>query len=767
MRLCCKLSNNEKRLMNSAKIFRLKRTSIAITIILSAQLSAAEETTLLAPVVVEGEFVEEAPFSTSTIDQETVKLKYPATGDTATLLSDVPGVNINQAGGVSGFPSIRGLADDRLRIKVDGMDLTSSCPNHMNPPLSYVTPGNVEKIDVYAGVSPVSAGGDSIGGSIIVESTQPQFAGPEEEKITSRQVGSYYQSNNDARGVDLNGEYATQKLNINYNGSWNKANNYDAGGDFKNYTVTGIPGHTLDRDEVGSTAYETYDHNVGFAYKSGSNLFDTKLGYQKVKEQLYPNQRMDMTDNEQQRANLGWTKQFQWGELETRAYYEDVDHEMNFGPDKRFYYTIGGDGSDCSALGSACANGMPMYSESDTYGMTVKANYELSQQDLMRVGVEYVRYRLDDYWKASGGMMQPNTFENINNGKRDRYALFSEWESQATSQWTTLLGIRYERVASDAGDVQGYNDLETMMMTSPTRVDVATFNSQDHKLEDDNIDLSALATYEHDETVDMTLGLARKVRSPNLYERYTWSSWQMAAIMNNFVGDGNGYVGNLDLDPETAYTASVTIDWHAPDRDWYVQATPFYTHVDDYIDAIKLPGWQPDQFNVLQYDNQEARIYGIDLSGGLNLGENALGDWDVQALVNYSNGENRDTNDNLYNIMPLNGKLTLNQSYRRWYNSLELVLVDSKDNVNEVRNEVETASYALWNLRASHIWDQVQLDVGVENLLDRDYDLPTGGAYLGQGVTMQMNPMMGMPPQWGTAVPGMGRSLYARVTVSF
>jgi iron complex outermembrane receptor protein len=749
--------------MKTATIFRLNRISLAITLSISAQLSAAEETTLLAPVVVEGELIEEAPFSSSTIDQEAIELKYPATGDTASLLSDVPGVNINQAGGVSGLPSIRGLADDRLRIKVDGMDLTSSCPNHMNPPLSYVTPGNVEKIDVYAGVSPVSAGGDSIGGSIIVESTQPQFAGPDEDKITSRQIGSYYQSNNDARGVDLNGEYATQKFNINYNGSWRKANNYYAGGDFKDYTTTGVPGHTLDRDEVGSTAYETYDHNVGLAYKADSNLFDAKLGYQKVQEQLYPNQRMDMTDNEQQRVNLGWTKQFQWGELETRAYYEDVDHEMNFGPDKRFYYTMGGDGSDCSALGSACANGMPMYSDSDTYGMTVKANYELSRQDLMRVGAEYLRYRLDDYWKASGGMMRPNTFENIDNGKRDRYAVFAEWESQVTSQWTTLLGARYERVASDAGDVQGYNDIEG----SPTFNDKNDFNNEDHDIDDNNIDLSALATYEYDETLDMTLGLARKVRSPNLYERYTWSSWQMAAIMNNFVGDGNGYVGNLDLDPETAYTVSLTVDWHAPDRDWYVQATPFYTHVNDYIDAVKLPGWQPDQFNVLQYDNQEARIYGIDLSGGLNLGENALGDWDVQALVNYSNGENRDTNDNLYNIMPLNGKLTLNQSYGRWYNSLELVLVDSKDNVNEVRNEVETASYALWNLRASHIWDQVQLDVGVENLLDRDYDLPTGGAYLGQGVTMQMNPMMGMPPQWGTAVPGMGRSLYARVTVSF
>jgi len=751
--------------MNPAKIFRLNRISIAITLCLSVQLSAAEQTTLLAPVVVEGEFIEDAPFSSSTIDQETIELKYPATRDTASLLSDVPGVNINQAGGVSNLPSIRGLADDRLRIKVDGMDLTSSCPNHMNPPLSYISPGNVEKIDVYAGVTPVSAGGDSIGGSIIVESMKPQFAGPDEDKITSGQIGSYYQSNNDARGVNLNSEYATQEFNINYNGSWSKADNYDAGGDFKTYTSTGIPGHTLDLDEVGSTAYQTYDHNVGLAYKAGSNLFDAKLGYQKVLEQLYPNQRMDMTDNEQKRVNLGWTKQYQWGELETRGYYENVDHEMNFGPDKRFYYQMGGDGSNCGPESPMCANGMPMFSKSDTYGFSAKANYELSQQDLMRVGAEYVRYRLDDYWKASGGMMmQPNTFENVNNGKRDRYALFTEWESQVNLQWSTLLGIRYERVASDAGEVNGYNDSGMM---SPTASDAAYFNSQDRKIYDNNIDLSALATYEYDKTLDMTLGLARKVRSPNLYERYTWTDWQMAAIMNNFTGDGNGYVGNLDLDPETAYTVSLTVDWHAPDRNWEVAATPFYTRIKDYIDAIKLSGWQPDQFNVLQYDNQEARIYGVDLSGGLNLGKNALGDWDVQALVNYSNGENRDTNDNLYNIMPLNGKLTLNQNYGHWSNSLELVLVDNKDDVNEVRNEVETAGYALWNLRASHVWDQVQLDVGVENLMDRNYDLPTGGAYVGQGVTMMMNPPAGVPPQWGTAVPGMGRSLYARVTVSF
>lgn len=41
------------------------------------------------------------------------------------------------------LPAIHGLADDRLRIKWDGMDLMASCPNHMNPALSYLDPSNV------------------------------------------------------------------------------------------------------------------------------------------------------------------------------------------------------------------------------------------------------------------------------------------------------------------------------------------------------------------------------------------------------------------------------------------------------------------------------------------------------------------------------------------------------------------------------------------------------------------------------------------------
>ena len=704
-----------------------------------------------------------------------------ATSDTASLLRDVPGVSLYGAGGVSSLPSIHGLADDRLRIKVDGMDLIASCPNHMNPALSYLDPSNVGALKVYAGITPVSVGGDSIGGTIIANTPAPTFAAPGQGSLFKGAAGAFYRSNGNAKGGNLSATYATESFSMTYSGATAESDNYAAGGDFKNYDFTGRMGHTLPRDEVGSTAYKTGNHTLGFAFKGGNHLFEAKLGYQDLPYQRYPNQRMDMLDNTQHRLNLRYLGQFDWGSLEARAYHEKVDHFMDFGADKRYWYGAasggnsppGGNGTPCSPVGTAaCAAGMPMYTEGKTTGASVKGDVALTQQDLLRVGGEYQIYRLDDWWTPSGAMMQPGTFRNINDGRRDRMAVFGEWERQLSPQWMTLAGLRFEHVKTDAGNVQGY--AATDAGGSNQLRDSTAFNALTREKTDNNWDMTALARYTPGVTQDIEFGFARKVRSPNLYERYTWSTWQMAALMNNFVGDGNGYFGNPDLKPEKAYTLSATFDWHAADRGWEFKATPYYTRVTDYIDAIQ---WNPttnapsvtpvrDQFSVLRYVNQSARLYGIDLSGKMLLTKTGVGEFGLKGLLNYTNGRNRDTDDDLYNIMPLNARVTLTQRFGGWDNGIELVVVDRKSKVSDVRNEIKTPGYNLVNLRASYRWKQTRVDFGIENLFDKSYSLPLGGAYTGQGTTMT-NPPLPNYPQWGTAVPGMGRSLYAGVNYNF
>jgi iron complex outermembrane receptor protein len=750
--------------------FRLSHSALAVLGALACHngLAADDVTTLelLDPVDV----VQKLPPGQVSVDAETIRLLRPASSDAASLLRDVPGLSLNPAGGVSSLPSIRGLADDRLRIKVDGMDLIATCPNHMNPPMSYLDPSNIGTLKVFAGISPVSVGGDSIGGTIIVETPEPEFAAADGESLAQGEAATFYRSNNHAFGANVSATYATRTASIRYSGSHSQADNYTAGGDFKTDPATGRPGHALPLDEVGSTAYETQNHTLGLALRQGGDLYEVELGYQNMPEQLYPNQRMDLLDNEQKRINLGWSGAFDWGGLEARAYHEQVDHFMDFGPDKRFWYgplsqppAAPEIGTPCSPLGfMTCASGMPMYSESKTTGVALTAEIDLSAADLLRVGAEYQRYRLDDYWTPSGGGMWPGTFLNVNDGERDRMALFAEWEAQLDARWLVLLGARYEQVQSDADDVRGY---KTSAPAPGNQIaEAAAFNASDRARTDHNVDLTALARYGYGDNLDIELGAARKVRSPNLYERYAWSSWTMAAIMNNFVGDGNGYVGNVDLDPETAYTLSAAFDWHATDRSWELKATPYFTYVDDYIDAVPFDPatFQEGRFNVLQYANQSARLYGIDLSGRMRLVRNSWGDWGLRALVNYGKGENRDTDDALYNIMPLNGRLTLTHQRRGWDNALEWELVDSKDDGSAVRNEIQTPGYGLVHLRASHSWKRLSIGFGVENLFDKFYYLPTGGAYLGQGSTMRIGAI-----DWGTAVPGMGRSLYAELSLAF
>ena len=770
----------------------LKRATLAVAIAaLPFTLHAADQT--LSEVVVTGTPDAAPAAAATTVDKASLQSLRSATSDTATLLRDVPGMSFQGSGGVSSLPIIHGLADDRLRVKVDGMDLLSACPNHMNPALSYLDPSQVGAIKVYAGLAPVSVGGDSIGGSIVAETMSPKFASPGQGNLFTGEIGAYYRSNGNATGGNLSATYATESFNISYSGAIAKSDNYDAGGNFKESIFgvgndpyfTGRPGHTLSLDEVGSTAYDTRNHTLGMAFRGGNHLVEAKFGYQDLPEQLWPNQRMDMLANEQNRLNLRYLGGFDWGSLDARVYHEDVDHFMDFGADKKYWYHngIGPDysGAQCNPVTTpACASGMPMYTASKNTGVVLKAEVNLSPQDLLRIGGEMQRYRLDDWWPASGAGMAPFTFWNVRDGERDRTALFGEWEKRIDARWQTLAGLRYERVQMDAGMVHGYN-----LNTFPTNPlpagagnqtrDAANFNNADRSKTDNNWDMTLLGRYTPSPMQDIEFGFAHKTRSPNLHERYAWSTWTMAALMVNWTGDGNGYIGNLDLKPEKANTLSATFDWHAVDRSWEFKATPYYTRVTDYIDAIQWNGAtntpqtvpQTGRFTVLKFMNHDARLYGLDLSGKMPLGTTGFGEFGLKGLLNYTNGKNRDTGDDLYNIMPLNAKLTLTHKHGGWDNAIELVMVKGKDNVSDVRNEMKTPGYNLINLRGSYSWQQVRVDFGVENLFDKLYYHPLGGAYMGQGTTMSSSTTAATTPKWGTPVPGMGRSIYAGVNVKF
>jgi hypothetical protein len=193
-----------------------------------------------------------------------IAAKRAATSDTAALLADQPGMALQGAGGVSSLPVIHGLADDRLRIKVDGMDLIASCPNHMNPPLSYLDPMPSGSLKVYAGITPVSVGGDSIGGTIVAETAAPAVRRPRpgsadqgrDRRLLPAATTTATAATSAPRWPPRSSASATPAPLA-------QADNYKAAATSRASPPPAAPATPSPRDEVGSTAYETRNPHAG------------------------------------------------------------------------------------------------------------------------------------------------------------------------------------------------------------------------------------------------------------------------------------------------------------------------------------------------------------------------------------------------------------------------------------------------------------------------------------------------------------------------
>lgn len=657
------------------------------------------------------------------------------TGDTAELLADDPSVSIYQAGGISSLPSIRGLNDDRIRITVDGAEITSACGNHMNAPLSYISPSEVGGISVLAGITPVSMGGDSIAGTINVVSNPPRFATEAEKNLFTGSLSSFYRSNNNGLSGNINATFANENLSVGFSGGVDRAQSYEDG----------------NGDKVRSTQYDRRYQNATFALKNDTQQFTLRVGHQDILYQGFPNQRMDMTGNQSDSVNANYARQFDWGKLDLRAYWQNVKHEMGFfSTEKRGV--------------------MPMNTDGTDFGYGITLDIPLSSEHLLRVGHDFRRQLLDDYWPpvpaSVSAMMSPNTFWNINGGRRDVYGLFAEVESRWSPAWTTLFGIRDDYVKMDTGNVQAYggSGMTGVMMNMPDIMAASAFNQRDHENSDNHIDLTATAKYEGSDTSSIEFGYARKTRSPNLYELYTWGRGDMAMAMVGWFGDVNGYVGNISLKPETANTVSATLDLHdAGKQNWQFRLTPYYTYVKDYIGVkqIGTSGMMMGSRPLFQFDNQDAQIFGIEASGKATLWEGgSFGKGQLTGSMSWTQGERVSNGDDLYHIMPLNARLALQQEKGAWRNVLEVQLVSKKTRVDDNRLEPETAGYGLMHLRSSYQWKYAQLDFAINNLFDKYYELPLGGVdYADWKAAGSMGPI--------GALPGMGRSVNIGLTLNY
>jgi iron complex outermembrane recepter protein len=646
-----------------------------------------------------------------------------SSSDTASLLN---GVDTAQAGGVSGLPMLHGLGDDRLRILVNGAPVTAACPMHMNPPLSYIDPSNVDRVEIVPGVTPVRLGGDSIGGTIQVESAPPTFAATSSVDSAGR-LSTFYRSNSAALGGAAEASIASSDLSLRFQASAARAGDYHDGAG----------------ERINASGFETQNSQLTAAYRSGSHLIEVQASLQHIPYQGFPNADMDMQANVATLFTARYTGGYEWGEMHINAFYDHIRHEMNGNGPDRYPPTV-----SITGFGE-----FPTQEHGQDFGYRVDAGIAASARDTLRIGTELHAQRLDDRWPGPpAGMMFD--YISLNSATRMQWGTFAEWERRWDGRWTSEFGVRNDTVSMDTGPVQGYDGIDTT---------AAAFNATNRARTDVNFDSTLLVSFQPDESERYTLGLARKNRSPNLYERYAWGTNTMGTV--TWFGDGNGYTGDPYLKPETADTASISAYWHDRDtRKWQLRISSYFTAVQNYIGVLPLCG--PDCSGMpasqLLFANQRARLYGADANADYTIANgDKSGVFRIVGAAAYVHGEDLSTATPLYHMMPFQGSIALEHEFRNWSSALTWRTVASKTAVDPLRLEPPTAGYSVADLRTAYQWRNLRLDFAVTNLFDRQYANPLGGTW--QSALY--------PPGFAGAtfrpLPASGRSFDTGVSVKF
>jgi len=641
--------------------------------------------------------------------------------DVAQLLKEAPGANVNSNGPLTGIPQYRGMFGQRIATSVDGSQMAPSCPNWMDPPISYVGGSQLETLEVYRGSAPVSVAQESIGGAIEARRDRGSFTEAEQFSYRGKLVGSAQSVNG---GYDVNAGF--------YAG--NAHHRVLLNGLFEHGEAADFPG-----GRIIPTEYERGSYGVGYGYRTGSHTMQLDYTYNDTGNSGTPALPMDIHYNRGDLYSLDY--RFEPG-TSTRAklalYGNNLNHSMN-------NYEL----RQAPAPGNWRRND----ASSDSYGFKLQVDLD-DTGNAWIVGIDGLSS------KHNSDIDNPNNaaffLVNFNAAEREVLGAFLEWHRDIGERWRTELGGRYNHVVTDAGRVDG-----TPAMMGPGMTLRNQFNDADRSQVDHNVDLTAKTWYQLVDNLDLYAGVARKTRSPSYQERYLWLPLEAAAGL----ADGNTYTGVVDLDPETSRQVELGLDF----RSGTLTVSPrlYYSKIDDYIQGT--PSHDPaaimfvammngvngtDNPPPLQFNNVEATIWGFDMDWAWQWDDN----WRLSGILNYVRGERDDIHDNLYRIAAPNATFRLEYTAESWAAGVENVLYAEQDRVSETNREPSSSGYGLVNVNATwRATGALQLSAGVDNLLDKRYRDHLGG------YNRAANPDIAV----GERLPGYGINTFARVTYRF
>jgi iron complex outermembrane receptor protein len=613
--------------------------------------------------------------------------------DNSDLLRLFPGGNRNSNGPLTRISQYRGLFGAQNNVSIDGLAYTAGGPNWMDSPLSSIPQSLTQSVTLYRGLGSVNVIEEGLGGGISITSRHGEFSSSAEWSsygVAEAGYGGNAASTGAAAFAGLRNEDNWLDLSV----SLDRGDDYEfAGG------------------EVAATEYERKQYRFGYGHRFTSAAISLGAVINRTGDSGTPALPMDIRFVDSEQYSFELETPAGDGELNFRINTLSVEHLMD-------NFTLRPPPSN--------SMGLKMFRQTvavgDSGGFKLAYNLDLSGYGL-QLGVDgrQEEHGADITNPQSGKFY----ITNFNDVQRDRLGMFIQSTGTAGA-WDLETGLRYNRVAMNAGEVGGNLAIMTQNPQQGRLDELAdAFNEAKRKKKDNQWSGMLKASRDVSGTTRLNLGLGRKVRSPSYQERYLWLPMEATAGL----ADGWTYIGDIDLKPETSIEANAGLEWST--GTFQLMPELFYRDISNYIQGIPSINLTANMFAMmmngkrpLQFANVDAEMYGIDM--GYEWKISAA--WQLRGNIGYVRGKRTDISDNLYRIAPLSSFLELMYVHERIFISMENVAASRQEKVAEYNSEQETAGWGIINLRTGmKLGDIFRLGLGVENLFNKAYQDHLGG----------------------------------------
>jgi iron complex outermembrane receptor protein len=653
--------------------------------------------------------------------------------DTAQLLRRMPGANVNKNGELTGIAQYRGMFGDRIRVSVNGAEISGAGPNAMDSPLHYAPVAILQSLTINRGIASVSAGQETIGGFVQAQTYTGEYGSSGDFEFNGR---SYFGAQSVNEGAVASGFVSLANRNHIFRSFIMQEQADDL--DFPDGKI--IP-----------SEYERERYDLGYSFRSGDHEFSIDFARNNTKDAGSASLPMDIlsVDSDLFRSRYTWEGRDRT--VSARFSYSDNEHWMS-----NFHLRR-----------------PPQDNMMTTGAMRYRRNFAVSEN--FGFGLDLEQFVDNGSWLAGvdgylsehrSTISNPNAapfyIANFNDTNRDIVGVFVERNVSLSDAIGLDAGVRFNRVMMDSELVSA--NLNPMGMPSgmPAMMDnmagmLATmFNNSDLSQTDNNFDWFGRLSIEAGYSTTWYVGAARKMRSPSYQERYLWLPLEATGGL----ADGKTYVGNPELDPEVSHEVEVGFDYEAGNINVYPRF--FYREVDDYIQGTPATSMVVINFaqmmanmgmglpDPLQFNNVDASFYGFDVESDFRLSDV----FTLRAVASIVRGERDDINDDLYRIAPDNMVLALDYQGSSWVGTLESVTYAEQDRISATNIEQQTDGYTIFNLTARiNVSPDLEIGVGVENLLDKEYEDHLSG------YNRAFNPDIPLRAR----MPGLGRNVYGRL----